>query len=491
MLRPPLRLPTIHLAVLAICAWPGCTGPGAAPADALLAALPPADRSLLQPRSCCYGVYVDGHKVGFAGHDTELQVDAAGEAVLHRGSRLSMWMLEGDRRVAIATAGDEDYEAAPPFGLRRMRLTRQQGDEVTTTMVERDGGEFAIVQEGAGAPQRRRMPALGFGLRDTLAEAQWLLGDPEPGARLHVRTLDTDQLAVLVTTTTLLAKGTTAGGERWFDVERTGASDGSVERDRLAADGSSLLWQLGSLQLRRESCDTAASGVAAVDFGQLGSVPVATPLGDPRRIAGLELLLQGPAAAAFADAPGQRAEAADGGEGGVRLRTEAGLAVTADADEQARCRRATLRLPADDPQLRALADKAIAGAADDGERVRRLCAFVASFVADDAVVCDHATVARVVQSRRGDCSDHALLLATLLRAAGLPARTVAGLVYAGDAAAAFTPHEWCEVVVDGSWLAVDPMWNEVPADATHLRLSASAAASPPQGGLQITVLGRR
>jgi hypothetical protein len=47
------------------------------------------------------------------------------------------------------------------------------------------------------------------------------------------------------------------------------------------------------------------------------------------------------------------------------------------------------------------------------------------------------------------------------------------------------------VVIGGQWLAVDPMWNEVPANGTHLRLAPTAAASPPAGGFAIFVLAQR
>jgi transglutaminase-like putative cysteine protease len=59
-----------------------------------------------------------------------------------------------------------------------------------------------------------------------------------------------------------------------------------------------------------------------------------------------------------------------------------------------------------------------------------------------------------------------VLLTALARAAGIPARVVAGLVYQdGD----FFYHAWSELWLDG-WLSADAVFAQMPADATHVKL---------------------
>ena len=60
----------------------------------------------------------------------------------------------------------------------------------------------------------------------------------------------------------------------------------------------------------------------------------------------------------------------------------------------------------------------------------------------------------------------------LNRAAGLPARPVAGLV---DLGGRFYYHAWPEVYL-GDWIAVDPTLDQFPADAGHLRFVAGGLA---------------
>lgn len=72
----------------------------------------------------------------------------------------------------------------------------------------------------------------------------------------------------------------------------------------------------------------------------------------------------------------------------------------------------------------------------------------------------------VYKRRAGDCNEHSVLFAALARAAGIPTRVAAGLLYAEGR---FFYHAWDEVFV-GEWVAVDPLMNQVPADPTHIRL---------------------
>jgi hypothetical protein len=72
----------------------------------------------------------------------------------------------------------------------------------------------------------------------------------------------------------------------------------------------------------------------------------------------------------------------------------------------------------------------------------------------------------VLKTRVGDCNEHAVLLTAFLRAAGIPARECVGLVYANDR---FFYHAWTEAYV-GSWISMDATLNQMPTDATHLKL---------------------
>jgi transglutaminase-like putative cysteine protease len=79
---------------------------------------------------------------------------------------------------------------------------------------------------------------------------------------------------------------------------------------------------------------------------------------------------------------------------------------------------------------------------------------------------------QVLGQRRGDCNEHTVLFVALARAVGLPARPVAGLLYLRGR---FYYHAWAEVYLD-DWVAVDPTFDQFPADAAHLRFTIGGLA---------------
>jgi len=71
-----------------------------------------------------------------------------------------------------------------------------------------------------------------------------------------------------------------------------------------------------------------------------------------------------------------------------------------------------------------------------------------------------------LKSGIGDCNEHASLFAALARAAGLPTKIAAGVVYHKGA---FYYHAWNEVCISGQWISVDTTTNQIPADLSHLK----------------------
>src|SRR5207302_11353989 len=77
----------------------------------------------------------------------------------------------------------------------------------------------------------------------------------------------------------------------------------------------------------------------------------------------------------------------------------------------------------------------------------------------------------------------------LARAAGLPARAVAGLLYRGGR---FYYHAWPEVYL-GDWVAVYPTLDQFPVDAAHVRFVIGGLARQVElvrliGSLKLEVL---
>jgi hypothetical protein len=96
---------------------------------------------------------------------------------------------------------------------------------------------------------------------------------------------------------------------------------------------------------------------------------------------------------------------------------------------------------------------------------RRLFAWVYDNLEKRPVVSVPSAL-EVLKTRVGDCNEHATLLTALLRASGIPARLNIGLVYNRGK---FFYHAWTEAYV-GKWVSMDATLNQMPVDATHIKL---------------------
>ena len=72
---------------------------------------------------------------------------------------------------------------------------------------------------------------------------------------------------------------------------------------------------------------------------------------------------------------------------------------------------------------------------------------------------------------KGDCSEHGVLLAAFLRCVGIPSKVVFGMLYHEGG---FYCHIWVEAYIGDTWIAMDPIQNEISADVGHIKLSESS-----------------
>jgi hypothetical protein len=87
-----------------------------------------------------------------------------------------------------------------------------------------------------------------------------------------------------------------------------------------------------------------------------------------------------------------------------------------------------------------------------------------------------------LENKEGDCNEHAVLLAAMARAAGIPARVETGLVYLNGR---FYYHAW-NLLYLGKWVTADAVYNQLPADVTHIRFTSGSRQQSDLMG----VLGR-
>ncbi len=158
--------------------------------------------------------------------------------------------------------------------------------------------------------------------------------------------------------------------------------------------------------------------------------------------------------------------------------------------------RPTKYVQSDDPRLVEAARGIIEGETDAWGAAQMLCSWVNRNMRAVSSEPRPITALECLESMQGDCTEHAILLAALGRAVGLPTRLITGLAHVGGK---FGYHAWTEVYV-GQWVEMDPAWGETTADAGHVLIYASAldeasyaraclATGRTIGAVEIDVLG--
>lgn len=126
----------------------------------------------------------------------------------------------------------------------------------------------------------------------------------------------------------------------------------------------------------------------------------------------------------------------------------------------------------------------IAGDEKDPARLAgRLAGWVHEHIDKKSMDIGAASAKEVFTNRSGDCSEHAVLLAAMFRAAGIPAKVCCGYLYFRGS---WGGHAWTNAWI-GRWVDFDATLGDQPADAARIKFSETAAED--LGGIMEGMLG--
>lgn len=192
-----------------------------------------------------------------------------------------------------------------------------------------------------------------------------------------------------------------------------------------------------------------------------------------------------------------------------RVTVDSGRTTPATEAERSEALLQSAMLDREDPVILRLRDQARPDAgSSDALRAEAMRRFVYQHISEKSLGVGFASASDVARSQTGDCTEHAVLLAALLRADGIPARVVSGLVYADSFVGSrdiFGYHMWTQAAIEtepGLWVWTDldaTLSMSTPFDATHIALDVSLlnditgnnamlALAPLLGTLSIEVL---
>jgi|CXWL01.1.fsa_nt_gi hypothetical protein len=268
-------------------------------------------------------------------------------------------------------------------------------------------------------------------------------------------------------------------------------AEGDVVRARLDILGVELL-------VLRTDRDTAQAGRGAFEAVSQGMVKPDRPITEPRRLTRAVYRVNAKSGE-LPDLPSTAGQTVEPSVDRKSVRITVSIdGGPADPGEDLRpYLAATTALSFDDPEVARLVRQAVTdAAAPPAARADSTRRFVHRFLTRKDLETAFGSASEVARSRSGDCTEHSVLLAALLRAQQIPARVAVGVLYVDEFLGShqvFGYHMWTQARIDGRWVDLDASFPN-RFDATHIAFATSALADGGAGGtgLQslIALIGR-
>lgn len=249
----------------------------------------------------------------------------------------------------------------------------------------------------------------------------------------------------------------------------------------LAKDGE-ILKETGMLGLSMEKVDAqkAREGIAAegiADFSQMASIASNRILPEPSTLTQIVIRVGG-----VHNLPLMLSGGRQKFSSGILTITQEETPDTALPDNGPKLFQRYLQpsplVQSDAAEIQKQAAKIVSPKDNPSARLRKIVRWVYRNV-EKKPVLSVPNALEVLKNKAGDCNEHAVLTAALLRAADVPVQMETGLVYLKGR---FYYHAWNTAYV-GRWVTADAVFDQIPADVTHIRLARG------EGAEQLDLLG--
>ncbi len=441
-----------------------------------------------------YGLYLNGQKTGFAvnriARDDDGVVTVSEEAqfkVNMVGARQDMRILSERRYAPDGSLISIQSEVNDPSGASRFDA-------------KVDGDTMHLVSVLGGNEKTSDLPRPRERLVDSVKHARWVRTNPSIGDSIAYTLFEPmyeKEISGVSTITAIEGRVFDGVPTQVYKIDSTLDVMGIDSTTWVAESGQTLEDVVaGIITMRLEPEEQARDVNYSNDVIVSNAALVEDAIPDPRRRKELTLLLRGPLDDdhLFSDSRQHIAAVENGFRFHATLPTLEGFEPESLPITEAEVRQwlqPTLYVQSDHPNIVAKAEEIVGGETDSFTIARKLCNWVNANMRS-AFSARLSNAVEVLDHLEGDCTEHSVLFIALARAAGLPAREVAGLVYVDGVQRGFYFHQWAKVWI-GRWIDVDPTFNQPLADTTHIKLAEGdlfqqARLIPIIGNLRIEVV---
>jgi len=421
-----------------------------------------------------YGVYLMGRKIGW----TKVTLSRSADGRTYEALTTLTAQLKGMGKRQEMTIDERRVYTAPDWRLTRIEATHATGPQRTVVKAHLEGGGLRLTFTSGGVGRRVALPApketLDDLVRDRLMAADAAV---KPGAKTAFHMFEPLRMAEGTWEVSLERREEVVleGVKTTVAHVRTvNKASGERMTSRIADDGRIIEATVGAnLVQRLEPEDVAKQIEVAVDPFALASIRLTKELPDATKMTEAVFMISGVDDARFRIESDRQHYASTATPGTYRLTLRRSSVKAADVvagpyeDEALKSALApTPLVQSDDPRIVRLATSIVGDETDPLKRVGLIVAWVYKKLKKEYVAALSSAL-DVYDSGKGDCTEHSILFVALCRAAGIPARQVAGVVHGGGYGG-FLYHAWAQVWVGRKWIDVDPTFNKPLANATHL-----------------------
>jgi len=410
-----------------------------------------------------WGVFYRGEKIGFA---SQMITPKTNGYKLHDRSTMNLNLMG----TIQPTTTELEMDANDDWMLEKFAFELRSKDIRFSARGQVNGTKLQLTVDSGGHQSTREL---------TMSQAPYLLAALKPyvvtqqletGKKFLFSTFDPSTLSEQVTTVVI------EGREQLRIADRTEPAI----RLRQSFRGISVVsWVDGQGRTLKEESPAGLSLVrqevneaqklpgraVSLDLIAQTAIPIAKAIADPESERALRLKLAGVNLANFRLNGGRQKLSQDKLEIRLEDLQELSLPKIPVRDPRlASYLQPTPFLETDHPKIQALAASILNGESNSYRAAVKIKDWVYKEIAKEPTV-SIPNALEVLETRRGDCNEHTVLFNTLARAAGIPAKTVVGVVYLRGA---FYYHAWSEVWL-GDWVSLDSVLNQFPADVTHVK----------------------
>lgn len=418
------------------------------------------------------GIYLQGNKIGYASSktsqaDTWKRVDS--QTVIAAG------MLGADMKMDVKQRSDYDGKGK----IQSLRFEMNSGGR-TMVVTAAFNATNIITTQASGGPETKKTIPIPAGAT-VLDDATAGITDLKKGERKEVYVFDAPSLSLVKVLlyekplADIEVKGVKHKGARTYHIEDSRAPmtiylDAKGEMLKTVGPmGMEMIPEPKEIALKVDG-----GGAAAADLANASSIKTNKPIRAPNSRTSLTLRVKG---FDLGKTPSDEHQTIkkDGDSWLVTIHPADPKSATSSIKlgQQKEWTEPDTRIPADSPEFKKVAKEIVGSETDPLKAAEKLRQYVYRTVGVNAGIGVLRDATEILETKEGVCRDHAVVMATLCRAAGIPTRLVNGLVYDSGR---FYYHAWVEVYSGQKWFGFDSTRPAPRLTATHFKTAQGTAA---------------